>query len=133
MKLLTLIRLYAGLTSTMRLQFMILATLSGISNAAVLAIINEAAENVKSKQANIYFLVLFLIAIALYVYTQKHLMVDICRRFEGMVHQVRVRLVERARHAELLEIERIGRSEIYACVSRETHTIAQAAPTIVIA
>ncbi|WP_375413894.1 cyclic peptide export ABC transporter [uncultured Bradyrhizobium sp.] len=113
--------------------FIVLAALSGLSSAAVLAIINTAASNVATRQGNLRFLLLFGLAIAIFAVSQRHLMIDICRRVEEVIHRMRVRLIERARHAELLEIEQIGRSEIYACLSRETQTLAQAAPSIVIA
>jgi putative ATP-binding cassette transporter len=113
--------------------FIALAALSGLSSAAVLAIINTAASNVATRQGNLRFLLLFGLAIAIFAVSQRHLMVEICRKVEQVIHRMRVRLIERARHAELLEIEQIGRSEIYACLSRETQTLAQAAPSIVIA
>ena len=113
--------------------FIALAALSGLSSAAVLAIINTAASNVATRQGNLRFLLLFGLAIAIFAVSQRHLMVEICRKVEQVIHRMRVRLIVRARHAELLEIEQIGRSEIYACLSRETQTLAQAAPSIVIA
>lgn len=113
--------------------FVALAALSGIFSAAVLAILNTAAANVATRQGNLRFLVLFGIAIAIFAISQRHLMIEICRKVEEVIHRMRVRLIERARHAELIEIERIGRSEIYACLSRETQTLAQAAPSVVIA
>jgi putative ATP-binding cassette transporter len=113
--------------------FITLAALSGFSSAAVLATINAAAANVATHQGNLRFLVLFGLAIATFAVSQRYLMTDICRRVEEVIHRMRVRLIEQARHAELIEIERIGRSEIYACLSRETQTLAQSAPSIVIA
>jgi putative ATP-binding cassette transporter len=115
------------------IPFITLAALSGFSSAAVLATINAAAANVATHHSNLRFLVLFGLAIAIFAVSQQHLMTDICRRVEQVIHRMRVRLIEQARHAELIEIERIGRSEIYACLSRETQTLAQSAPSIVIA
>jgi putative ATP-binding cassette transporter len=113
--------------------FITLAALSGFSSAAVLATINAAAANVATRQGNLRFLLLFGLAIAIFAVSQRYLMIDICRRVEEVIHRMRVRLIEQARHAELIEIEQIGRSDIYACLSREAQTLAQSAPSIVIA
>jgi putative pyoverdin transport system ATP-binding/permease protein len=113
--------------------FFTLAALSGLSSAAVLAVINTAAANVATRQGNLRFVLLFGLAIAIFAVSQRHLMIEICRKVEEAIHRMRVRLIERTRHAELIEIEQIGRSEIYACLSRETQTLAQAAPSLVIA
>ncbi|MBP2227687.1 putative ATP-binding cassette transporter [Azospirillum agricola] len=130
MKLLALFRRDADV---LRFRFLLLAAISGLANAAVLATINVAAQNVSSKQSNLHNLLLFSLAIAIFVVTQKRLMVDVCNQVEHLIHRLRVRLLERARHAEFLEIEEIGRSEIYAGLSRETQVISQAAPNIIIA
>lgn len=117
----------------LRLRFLVLAAISGLANAAVLAVINVASRNVTNQEANLRNLILFGLAIAIFIVTQKRLMVDVCHQVERLIHRLRLRLLERARHAEFLEIEEIGRSEIYACLSRETQIISQAAPNIVIA
>jgi putative ATP-binding cassette transporter len=114
------------------LPFIILAALSGFANAAVLATINAAAQNVTARQGNLRFILLFGLAIAIFVVCQRRLMSEICAKVEDAIHGVRVRLLDLARRSELLQIEEIGRSEIYACLSRETQTLAQAAPSMVI-
>ncbi|GAB6040754.1 cyclic peptide export ABC transporter [Endothiovibrio diazotrophicus] len=116
-----------------RLRLLMFAAISGLANAAVLAIINISARNVTDQEANLRNMILFILAIVIFVITQKHMMVDVCRQVEQLIDRLRVRLIERARQTEFLEIEEIGRSEIYACLSRETQVISQAAPTMAIA
>ena len=132
MHLLTLIEREGALPTAVRIRFFGLAALSGGASAAILAIVNAAAENVTNTESNMRFLVMFLVANAVFILTQTRVMTAVCQRVEEAIHSMRLKILERARHAELLDIERIGRSEIFACISRETQTIAQAAPSIVI-
>lgn len=116
-----------------RVRFLALAAISGLSNAGVLAIINVASRNASNQVDNLRYLIMFCLIIGLFVVSQKYLMIQVARRVEQIIHRLRVRLTERARQAELLDIEAIGRSEIFACISKETQTISLAAPTLVIA
>ncbi|PWC90787.1 hypothetical protein TSH100_01780 [Azospirillum sp. TSH100] len=127
-----LVELFQRDANILRLRFLVLAAISGVANAAVLAVINVAARNVTNQDANLRNLLLFGLAIGIFVLTQKRLMVEVCEQVEEMIHRLRVRLLDRARHAEFLDIEEIGRSEIYAGISRETQILSQAAPNIVI-
>lgn len=128
-----LLELFRRETTIPRLHHVVLAAVSGISNAAVLAIINVSATNAASGKSNFSNLLLFLCAIGIFVVSQRHLMAEVCREVETLVHAVRVRLLNLARRAEFLEIEEIGRTDINACLARETQVISQAAPNIVIA
>ncbi|MET7245172.1 cyclic peptide export ABC transporter [Methylobacterium sp. EM32] len=130
MKVLDLFRREAGVDGP---RFLVLAALSGLSNAGVLAIINVAAANVQNQADNFRNLVLFGLAIAIFVVTQRTLMVEVCDKVERLIDRMRTRLVERARRAEYLDLDEVGRSEIYACLTRETQILSQAAPNVVIA
>lgn len=129
MKVLTLFRNEAQVDIVRLVTF---AAVSGLANAGILAIINVAASKVEGKEGNLLNLCLFGVAIVLFVYTQKTLMVEVCVKVEELVDRMRVRLIARARKAEFLEIEEVGRAEIYACLTRETLILSQAAPNIVI-
>lgn len=129
MKVLRLFQKEAGVDSR---RFLLFAALSGLSNAGILAIINLAANQVEDKEQNFVNLVLFGIVISVFVYTQKHLMADVCTKVEQLIDRMRVRLIARARQAEFLELEAIGRAEIYSCLTRETLVLSQAAPNMVI-
>ncbi|MFG1425016.1 cyclic peptide export ABC transporter [Roseixanthobacter glucoisosaccharinicivorans] len=129
MKVLRLFQKEAGVGSA---RFLILAAISGLSNAGILAIINLAASHVQDKEGNLVNLLLFGITILVFVYTQRSLMVEVCHRVEQLVDRMRVRLIARARRAEFLELEDVGRAEIYSCLTRETLILSQAAPNLVI-
>jgi len=114
------------------LELAALVVFAGLANAALLAIINTAAENARDEAANGRVLGLFAVAIALYLYTQRHVMFTAITEVERLLSGIRVRIADRIRKADLYPLEQVGRSEIYGLVSRETQTISQAAGTLVI-
>lgn len=110
----------------------ILAGIAGASNAMVLAIINVAVEHATRDAHSFQHLSLFTIALALYFITQKALMLGSTAEIEEILNKIRIRLADKIRCADLQPLEKIGRSEIYASVNRETVNISQAAATIVL-
>ena len=110
-----------------------IVTVSGLASALLLAIINAAAENASNAAANGRIFWMFAIVIAVFIVTQRHILFTSTVEVERLLHEVRVRLSGLVRQSELLPLEQIGRSEIYASVNRETVAISQAAATIIIA
>ncbi|MDE3155374.1 MAG: cyclic peptide export ABC transporter [Acidobacteriota bacterium] len=114
-------------------ELVAIVVVSGLTNALLLAIINAAAQNASNEAANTRLFWLFAIVITAFVVTQRHILFTSTVEVERLLHQVRVRLSRLVGASDLLPLERIGRSEIYASVNRETVAISQAAATIIIA
>ena len=114
-------------------HFVRLAVLSGLANAAVLAIVNMAVQtSSEGVSSQLRSLLLFGVTIAIYGYSQKRLMVDTCERVEELIGSLRRRLMEAVRNSELFQIERIGKAEIFGNLSRETQVLSQAMPNIIV-
>ena len=115
-------------------HFLRLAVLSGLANAGVLAIVNMAVQgSAKGTASQLRSLILFCLALAIYAYSQKRLMVDTCERVEKLICDLRLRLLAAVRSSELLEIEKIGKAEIFGNLSRETQVLSQSMPNIIVA
>lgn len=115
-------------------HFLRLAALSGLANAAVLAIVNMSVQgSADGAGSKLRGIILFCLAIGLYAISQKALMIDTCERVERLISELRVRLLEAVSAAEFLEIEQIGRAEIFGNLSRETQVLSQSAPNMVVA
>lgn len=110
-----------------------LVAIAGLANAALLAIVNGAAENASNALENGRFLALFVLVMTVYIITQRHILLVSIEEVERLLDLIRVRISDRIRRSELLAVERMGRTEIYAGVNRETQTISQAASTIIVA
>lgn len=110
-----------------------LVAVSGLSNALVLATVNAAAEEASAKEGTGRYLAMFAIVLALFVFSQRAILLTTVLEVEKILDKIRVRLTDLIRRADLLPIEHLGRSKIYASMQSETVTISQAAQMITIA
>lgn len=122
-----LLELFRKETTTPPHKLAAMAAVAGISNAAVLGIVNaaaaQAADNVNSFQLVMYFA----IAVALYATAQTFVMKTTSREVETVLHRVRVRIADHILRSDLVTMERIGRAQIYASITKETLTISNSA------
>ena len=109
------------------------AAVAGLSNALILAIINAAAEHAEQSETRPLFAVAFAIAMVIYILAQRWILIQAADQVEGIIHRVRMRLVNTLKDCELLDVEDLGRSLIYSGVARHTQTLSQSASTITIA
>ena len=115
------------------LELAFLIVLTGLTNAGLLAIINAAAQSARDEAANGQLLALFVVAIALYIYIQRYILRTTVTEVEKILSDIRIRIADRIRHAELEPLEQIGRVEILGVLSRETQFISQATSALTIA
>jgi putative ATP-binding cassette transporter len=114
-------------------KFLLFATISGLANAAVLSLVNIAAENAAREVRSHRYLLLFAIAVTIYVVAQKYIMITATQEAERVIHRIRVRLIHAVRATELVELEKIGGEEIHSSISAGTATLSDAAVYIVVA
>ena len=108
-----------------RLVFM--SGLGGISTAAVLASINAGMQNVSGGQKpGLWAASLFLVALFLFWKTQEYVTISATAEIEGIIHKLRLRIMDRIRRSELLELDDIGRARIVAAVTGDTAILTQA-------
>lgn len=100
-------------------------SISGIANASILAIINSASKTASYESINFQFLMLFLIAMALYVLCLRYTFDRTTVIFETMIERIRNRLSDKIRHSELTALEGIGRSQIYNRLTQETTVMSE--------
>ncbi len=113
--------------------FLSISALAGSSNAVILAVINIAAGHASETSASFRYLLLFLAAIAVYITAQRHIMVTSTKEVERIIHKIRTGVINKIQSCDLSTIEGIGDSRIYSSITKETTTISQAAPILVIA
>lgn len=112
-------------------KLLIMSGLGGVSSAAILAAINAGAQAAdEGKRASLWALVLFVVALYLFIKTQIYVTTTITGQIEAVIHQVRVRLMDQIRHSELLAVDQIGRSRIIAAITGDTAILTQASNTL---
>jgi putative pyoverdin transport system ATP-binding/permease protein len=113
-----------------RLAFM--SSLGGLSNAALLAAINNAAQNASDKdKPSLWAAGLFLVALFLFIKTQKYILITATVEIESIIHKLRVRLLDAVRHSELAAMDSIGRARIVASITSDAAVLTQAASQVV--
>jgi putative ATP-binding cassette transporter len=110
---------------------LIMATLSGVANGLLLAVINASAGTTSQLFLNLRYLAIFLLAFVLFYYTKKQSMTQSTIIVEQVLRTVRVRITDKIRSTALLEFEGIGREVVYNRLTQETTTISQAAPVLI--
>ena len=108
-----------------RLLFM--SALGGISTAAVLASINAGVQSVNSgNKPSLWAASLFLVALFLFMKTQAYVTITATAEIEGIIHRLRLRIMDQIRHSELLALDNIGLARIVASVTGDTQILTQA-------
>ena len=112
---------------------LVLAGLAGISNALVLAVINASATKASTGDRSTRDIVLFAIIMAAYAVSQWKLYSSATSEIEKILDRIRIRLADKIRRCDLLPLETLGQTVIYAGITRDTTTISQAATLVIMA
>ncbi len=108
-----------------RLLFM--SGLGGISTAAVLAAINAGMQSVSAgHKPSLWAATLFLVALFLFMKTQAYVTITATAEIEGIIHRLRLRIMDQIRRSELLALDKIGLARIVASVTGDTQILTQA-------
>ena len=110
-----------------------IAALSALANVLLLAIINHAAEQASTGDAALFDLVIFLALVAIYNVSQRHVLTTAVIETEEIINRLRTRIADKVRRAELVPLEAVGRSQIYNMVTRDSVTLSNTSPMVVIA
>lgn len=113
-------------------KLIFMASLAGLSNTSVLAIINSASEQIAKHTQNTRYLLLFALSITLYIIAQRYVMEVSTKEVESIIDRFRVRFAALLGNCDLQQLERLGRSEIYASITTQTLTISQSIPGILV-
>jgi len=110
----------------------LLAAVSGLANVLILVVINLSVQRAVEEAHSFTHLLEFLLVTGIYIVSQRYLLVETPTEIDRILHRIRVRIADKIRSCELEPLEAIGRSQIYACLSRETQTISLAAVVMVV-
>lgn len=115
------------------IRWIILVAVAALSNAAVLMVINAAAEHVDSRFDDLRNLVLFLTVAATYAVSQRFIMRFAGVQIEAALHRLRVRMADKIAATELATLEQIGHTRIYAGLSKDSETLSHTGDILVVA
>ncbi|GAB5526614.1 MAG: pyoverdine export ABC transporter PvdE [Roseivirga sp.] len=107
-----------------------ISVLSGASNAALLATINRATTNGDNRGDDLRLMFMSILCIAIFIITKKYVLKTGVFYVEELVRKVRIRIVNKIRHSELLMMEQMGTSDVYARISKDAVTVSQSAEIV---
>jgi putative ATP-binding cassette transporter len=110
------------------------AAVSALANVLVLAVVNQAAEAATTEAgASGRDLILFLLLLGLFNVAQRYVLITAVTETEEIINRLRTRVADKVRRADLAPLERIGRAQIFTTVTRDTVTLSNTSPMIVVA
>ncbi len=113
------------------LRVFIMSFLSGVSNGAIVAIINGAAiTHRKGEDELIRYFFMFVAAVAMYVYCNNDLLRMSVVYGEKIVKHFRLKLATLIRQSDLLLFDRLETSQVYVTLSDNTSIISRASEPI---
>jgi putative ATP-binding cassette transporter len=111
-------------SSTVRRSVVFAVVFSSLSNAALLTIINAAATAPAGSGLHLQLLLLFTVALLLYIQCLRYSTRTMNRMMSDVVHTLRSRFVEKLGRAELPALESTGKSDILNAMTAEATLIA---------
>ncbi len=105
--------------------------LAGASNAALIGIINSAAESVSSSSINWKYTILYTLCLGIVFMTKRYVLDSSSELVETVVNRLRHRLADKVRHTELSTLEKRGTATIYARISEDATIISNVATTVI--
>ncbi|MBJ6611772.1 MAG: cyclic peptide export ABC transporter [Candidatus Thiothrix moscowensis] len=112
-------------------QVLLIATVSGIANSLLLAIINHAAEAVTQNADLTRYFLLYITAFVLFLYGQWYAFGRAIQMVEEAIFNTRSRLTRKVQQVELAFIEAQGSNELYSRLTQSDTLISQSIPQII--
>jgi putative pyoverdin transport system ATP-binding/permease protein len=104
-------------------RLLVIAAISALANAFLLIDVNVALKATVKDQPTLRWLFLFVALLAIFALTRRQLLSAVGQEFEQIMHQVRTRVADKVRRADLASLEKLERAGIYASVQREALAI----------
>ena len=124
---------YKRESTTSGVNILVMASISGISNGALLAIITLAAKTASQAGAGIQirYFVLFVISLLLFISGKRYALKQAIVVSETLIKKVRLRISNKIRQSELIFFENLDKSYVYTRITQDTNFISQSALIII--
>ena len=127
-----MIRLLKGGPRASRRPVIILAGLTGLGNAGLVGLINQAAEkSLLGQEVGLQLLVLYVLMLSLFLLSNRSSMHQANRLVQSRLEATRRRLVNKNRKSDLRTLEKLGHGDVYVTVAQETDHLSQTLPLLI--
>ncbi|NYG35454.1 cyclic peptide export ABC transporter [Sphaerotilus montanus] len=108
-----------------------MSLLTGACNALMLGLLNMAAAHAGDSDRDSSLFAVYVVALALHAYAQRHSMLDAMGAVEHTIERVRLRLTDKVRRASLHLVEQAGGLPGFSALTQDTQVISQAGSQVV--
>lgn len=126
MRLLDFLTAETDLRST---RVIVMSALAGSSNALVVVIINNVAQDFA--KLNFRYLLMFSLCILLYVITKKYSLYETAITVRTAMYRANIRISDKVRRTSLMSLETIGKTTIYTTMAENTEIVYEASRKLV--
>ncbi len=127
-----LINFYINESDAPKGRIWFMASISGVANAVLLAIINFAASQIANRALEEKFFIMYLVGLLLFVYAQRYALTQTTMAVESLIRKIRLRLVNKIRNADLRFMEAQDPASFYRPITEDSNAISFAALVLVI-
>jgi len=110
----------------------VMALIAGATSTVVLAVVSTAAQ-ATDRSSHAQYVALFGIALLVYVFSQRYVLVVTTDEVERIVDQRRRGLIRKLARCDLQGVEKIGHGVIFTAINADAQTIAQTAGGLILA
>jgi putative pyoverdin transport system ATP-binding/permease protein len=118
-------------STTLDRRLLLLGALAAMINLFLLFVLTAAANKEVQHESVLWELTIVVIGLVLYWISQGFVLRRMTVVVENIVERVRLRMIEKIRYADLVSIEMIGKTPLYAAVSTHALTISRGATGII--
>ena len=107
-----------------------LVVISGVANATLLAIINNAAEMVAASDVQSLYFLLYVAAYLVFLWSLHRSLIQANVAIQEAIDNVRIRIADKLRRVDLSFIERTGRGDLFTRLNEDSNLLSQAVPLL---
>ncbi|GAB2187693.1 pyoverdine export ABC transporter PvdE [Roseibium sp. LAB1] len=109
-----------------------MATLTGVGNAGLVGLVNEAAEqSLLGMKVEPQLLIVYVLTLSIFLLSNRSALHQANRFVQSRLEATRRRIVSKIRKADLRTLERLGQGDIYVTVAQETDHLSQTLPLLI--
>ncbi|WP_417694855.1 cyclic peptide export ABC transporter [Roseibium sp.] len=127
-----ILRLLRSGTSGNRQFIIIVTSLSGLGNAGLVGLINQAAERSLLDEAiSVQLMIVYLLTLFFFIVSNRSSLLHANRFVQSRLETMRRRVVNKIGKVDLRTLERMGQGDVYLTVAQETDHLSQTLPLII--
>ncbi len=103
-------------------SLLMMALLSSLATTSLMWLVDEAAQNAAKGEISRRLVLMFAVTVTTFAVADNYVLVTASRDAEQIIHRLRIRLFDAIRRADLIAVEKIGRTALFSALTQDTQT-----------